>query len=63
LKNPAFLWKGGRRQWPQAGQAGMLTTMSKINGDKARFHRMRKKKLALRERKEALRKKKAEQDK
>jgi hypothetical protein len=31
--------------------------MSKDNGDKARFHRMRKKKLALRERKQELQKK------
>jgi hypothetical protein len=30
--------------------------MSAINGDKARFHRERKKKLALRERSQALRK-------
>jgi hypothetical protein len=31
--------------------------MSAINGDKARFHRERKKKLAMRERSQALRKK------
>jgi len=31
--------------------------MSAINGDKARFHRIRKKKLALRERSQELRKK------
>jgi len=33
--------------------------MSAINGDKARFHRIRKKKLALRERSQLLRKKTA----
>jgi hypothetical protein len=33
--------------------------MSAINGDKARFHRIRKKKLALRERSQELRKKAA----
>jgi hypothetical protein len=33
--------------------------MSAINGDKARFHRIRKQKLALRERSQVLRKKAA----
>jgi len=35
----------------------LLGTMSALNGDKARFHRERKSKLARRERSQALRKK------
>ncbi len=52
----AFIREAKRSQFSVARTVLLLGDMSGINGDKARFNRVRKNKLALRERSQAIRK-------